>query len=40
MALQTLVDFTKISLATNSSITLPDYRFIIFPKPAYTASEF
>lgn len=39
IALQTLVDFTKISLVSNSSIALPNYSFILFPKPAYTASE-
>lgn len=39
IALQTLVDFTKISLVSNSSMTLPNYRFVLFPKPAYTASE-
>lgn len=38
MALQTLVDITKISLASNSSVQLPEYRFVLFPKPAYTAS--
>lgn len=40
MALQTLVDITKISLVSNLSMTLPNYRFILFPKPAFTASEF
>jgi len=39
MALQTLVDITKISLVYNSTIQLPNYRFVLFPKPAYTASE-
>ncbi|XP_022180938.1 ATP-binding cassette sub-family A member 5-like isoform X1 [Myzus persicae] len=38
IALQTLVDITKISLVTNSSVTLPDYSFVLFPKPAYTAN--
>lgn len=40
VALQTLVDTTKISLVLNSPVQLPDYRLILFPKPAYTASEF
>lgn len=40
MALQTLVDTTKISIASNSTMELPKYHFILFPKPAYTASEF
>lgn len=40
MALQILVDITKISLVSNISMTLPNYRFVLFPKPAYTASEF
>lgn len=39
IALQTLVDITKISLVSNTSVTLPDYSFVLFPKPAYTASE-
>lgn len=39
IALQTLVDTTKISLVSNSSMKLPDYRFVLFPKPAYTASK-
>lgn len=39
IALQTLVDITKISLVLNSSIQLPNYHFVLFPKPAYTASE-
>ncbi|XP_025412978.1 ABC transporter A family member 1-like isoform X2 [Sipha flava] len=38
MALQTLVDITKISLTSHSSMILPNYRFVLFPKPAYTAN--
>ncbi|XP_050432298.1 phospholipid-transporting ATPase ABCA3-like [Adelges cooleyi] len=38
LALQTLVDTTAISMVSNKTEKLPNYRFILFPKPAYTAS--
>ncbi|XP_029171757.1 ATP-binding cassette sub-family A member 5-like isoform X1 [Nylanderia fulva] len=37
LALQMIMDITKIKLDTNSDVTIPDIKFEMFPKEAFTA---